>query len=164
LRLPFVVRDFSQEFIYGEKIFTVDFKRPAAGMYNLQLLMTEDQYISKLQHDITDTTIQEVTNLVTRFFPSGLGADPAANGGGDKDGGPIFREIQSVVAVDIFEIDAPDFEQQMTAFANHHLNQAHDAWVSPPPSVKVKFPLVPEEVPAPAPHNGPPAVPMQIPQ
>ena len=37
LALPFVVRDFSQEFIYSEKIFTVDFKRPAAGLYNLNL-------------------------------------------------------------------------------------------------------------------------------
>ena len=63
LALPFVVRDFSQEFIYSEKIFTVDFKRPAAGLYNLNLDLSPDQYISELQHDVTDETIREVTAL-----------------------------------------------------------------------------------------------------
>lgn len=54
IKLPFVVRDFAQEFVYSEKIFTVDFKRPAAGLYNLNLDLTSDQYIDELQHDITD--------------------------------------------------------------------------------------------------------------
>jgi hypothetical protein len=123
--LPFLVRDFSQEFIYSEKIFTVDFKRPAAGLYNLHLDLTDDQYIAKVQHDITDTTIQEVTALVTRFFPSGIGArtvtDPAQR--------QPFEEVQSVVAVGMFEIDAPDFEVQMMAFVNFHLNHPGDAGV-----------------------------------
>ncbi len=43
-----------------------------------------------------------------------------------------LEEISSVVAVGMFEIDAPDFEQQVSTFLNCHLNQAHDAWVVPP--------------------------------
>lgn len=127
LKLPFVVRDFSQEFIYSEKIFTVDFKRPAAGTYNLHLDLTDDQYIQKLQHDVTDTTIQGVTALVKQLAPSGLAAE-TVSGQAEEN----YAEIQSVVAVRMFEIDAPDFEQQMSAFVNCHLNQAHDAWVAPP--------------------------------
>src|SRR3954465_10418293 len=33
MQLPYVVRDFSSDFIYTEKIFTVDYKHPAAGTY-----------------------------------------------------------------------------------------------------------------------------------
>src|SRR3954465_6481139 len=51
VKLPFVIRDFSQEFIYTEKIFTVDYKHPASGTYNLHLKLTDDQYIQQFQHD-----------------------------------------------------------------------------------------------------------------
>jgi hypothetical protein len=127
LTLPYVVRDFSQEFIYTEKIFTVDYKHPAAGTYKLDLTLTEDQYIQKFQHDVTDTTIAQVTALVGKLAPRGLPNLSSAARAED-----YYTEIQSVVAVEIFEIDAPDFEEQMAAFINCHLNQAHDAWVAPP--------------------------------
>jgi len=123
LTLPYVVRDFSQEFIYSDKIFTVDFKRPAAGTYNLDLDLTEDQYIQKFQYDVTDQTIEKVTSLVQQLVPGGFEAVSALD--------TYYKEIQSVVAVGMFEIDAPDFEEQMSAFVNCHLNQAHDAWVVP---------------------------------
>lgn len=127
LKLPYVVRDFAQEFVYSEKIFTVDFKRAAAGTYNMHLDLTEDQYIQKLQLDVTDTTINRVTALVTALAPGGLAAVTAS---GEAEG--YFEEIQSVVAVGMFEIEAPDFEDQMAQFVNCHLNQAHDAWIAPP--------------------------------
>jgi len=41
-----VVRDFAQEFMYTEKVFFVDFKRPAAGSSNLRVKMTDQQYIA----------------------------------------------------------------------------------------------------------------------
>jgi hypothetical protein len=126
IQLPYVVRDFSQEFIYSEKIFTVDFKHPASGTYNLHLGLTEDQYVQKLQYDVTDTTIQDVTKLVQRLAPGGFGAQTVS------DEQENYYEMQSVVAVGMFEIDAPDFEEQMSTFLNCHLNQAHDAWVVPP--------------------------------
>lgn len=158
LTLPYVVRDFSQEFIYTEKIFTVDFKRPAAGTYNLRLNLTDDQYIQQLQHDVTDNTIAQVTSLVTQLVPQGLRAE-TANVGEKVD--ELIEEVQSVVAVGMFEIDAPDFEDQMTAFIDGHLNQAHDAWITPPhvkafnrtmlsevmlPCISTEPMLVPEEI------------------
>src|SRR5687768_4374893 len=45
LKLQYVVRDIAQDFVYTEKIFTVDFKRPASGLYNLNLNLSDDQYI-----------------------------------------------------------------------------------------------------------------------
>jgi hypothetical protein len=128
--LPFVIRDFSQEFIYTEKIFTVDYKHPASGTYNLHLDLTDDQYIKQFQHDVSDTTIADVTKLVKGLVPAnGLGALQAKTAGAIEQ---ETYEIQSVVAVRMFEIDAPDFEEQMSEFLNCHLNQAHDAWVAPP--------------------------------
>lgn len=146
VRLPFVVRDFSQEFIYTEKIFTVDFKRPAAGLYNLNLDLTPDQYINELQHDVTDETIKQVTALVKQIAPKGLPGFQTVSGSPDAP----LEEIQSVVAVDMFEIDAPDFEEQMTAFVNWHLNQTHDAWVAPPKVGPVQRTFLSGDQPQPA--------------
>ncbi|MGC3967425.1 MAG: hypothetical protein QM775_08670 [Pirellulales bacterium] len=130
IKLKYPVRDYAQEFIYTEKIFTVDFKRPAAGMYNLKLEMTKDQYISKVQHDVTDKTIEQVSEMFQRLAPKGLVATPSALDSTDIES--QIGTIKSVSAVGIFEIDAPDFEQQVTCFINHHLNRAHDAFVTEP--------------------------------
>jgi hypothetical protein len=135
LTLPYVVRDFAQEFIYTEKIFTVDFRRPAAGTYNLHLDMTEDQYIEKVQHDVTDQTIAQVGNLIRGAAPGGLLPSPRSAIPNPED---FLFEVTSVVAVGIFEIDAPDFELQLSGFLNCHLNQAHDAWVVPPPVTAIR--------------------------
>jgi hypothetical protein len=131
LKLPFNVRDFAQEFIYTEKIFTVDFKRPAAGTFNLRLDMTEDQYFQNVAQDVTDQTIQQVGSLIKTLAPGGLIPTLA----GASDGAvPLdaLVPVKSVVAVGIFEIDAPDFEQQLTTFINNHITQSHDAWTVAP--------------------------------
>jgi hypothetical protein len=93
LTLPFVVRDFSQEFIYTEKIFTVDFKRPAAGDYNLKLDLSPDQYIQKLQLDVTDETITQVKGLVEKLVPGGFKGTPAGLEGAKVTN--LIQEIQS---------------------------------------------------------------------
>lgn len=129
LKLPFVLRDYHHEFIYTEKIFTVDFKRPAAGFYNLRLDMTDDQYIDQVQHDVTDTTIEEVTKVVKKFAPSGVFVEPSALSSSKIEAS--LTEIESVAAVGLFEIDDPEFEMKLSGFLNCHLNQSHDAFVVP---------------------------------
>lgn len=122
-----VVRDFAQEFMYTDKIFVVDFKRPAAGSSNLKVKMTDQQYIDAIQHDITDNTINDVRGLIA-----------AASGGtfeavSEQTPGPKprYTEIRSLVAVGIFEIDSPDFEQKVRDFMTCHVNKSHDAWTVP---------------------------------
>jgi hypothetical protein len=125
--LDIVVRDFAHEFMYTEKIFVVDFKRPAAGSSNLRINMTEEQYIDEIQHDITDETITAVTAL--------LGSFTGADGFKPKAASaiaPSLKELRSLVAVGIFEIDAPDFELKLEYFIDCHVNKSHDAWVVPP--------------------------------
>lgn len=133
--LPVVLRDFAHEFVYTEKVVMVDFKRPAAGAFNLEVDFTEDQYIKKVQHDITDETIARVTEFVDTIAPDGLftnASDPGAPGASLES---MIKEVKSVVAVGMFEVDAPDFEMQVQEFLNCHINKSHDA-MSAPPGVK----------------------------
>lgn len=138
--LPVTIRDFAHEMVYSEKIVMVDFKRPAAGTFNLDVDLTEDQYIKKIQHDVTDETLEQVNAILGTlsspgglFNPASTDADPP-----QTDGDKSLREVRSVVAVGVFEIDAPDFELQINEFLNCHINKAHDAWSAAPGPKDVK--------------------------
>lgn len=147
LELPFVVSDLSYEFIETEKIFTVDFKRPPAGTFNLRVDMTADeQYFQQIQHDVYDTTIEDVTTLLGSIAKKGLLAAPVStelNTGGITD--KELKEVTSIAAVQMFEIDDPQFEQKVTEFINCHLNNAHDAFVVPPSINSINRLSVPEK-------------------
>lgn len=129
VELPIPIRDFSQEFIHSEKVVMVDFKRPAAGASNLNVKFN-GQYIDQYQQDITDETIFRVGE-----FLGNVGELFSASNS-DSQAQPEFdnrlKEVKSVVAVGVFEIDAPDFELQVMAFLDCHLNKSHDAWSVPP--------------------------------
>jgi hypothetical protein len=130
IKVGVVVRDFAQEFMYTDKVFVVDFKRPAAGSNNLKLKMT-NQYIDQIQHDVTDNTINDVRGLLAAASQTTFEtvADPPS--GGNTPSAPKFTPIRSLVAVGIFEIEAPDFEDKVRAFMDCHVNKSHDAWVVP---------------------------------
>ncbi len=127
--MPVPVRAVYHEAIYTEKIFTVDFKRPAAGTFDINATMQDnEQYFKQIQHKGEDKTLNEIANIISKVAPSGL-FKPASEGGPDANG---ITTVESVVAVRVFEIDAPDLQQQLTAFLECHVNKAHDAWVVPP--------------------------------
>lgn len=124
-----VVRDFAQELMYTDKVFVVDFKRPAAGSANLKVKMTDQQYIDKIQHDITDNTINNVGGLIAA---ANNDKDFATVSTTPEQGKPNYLTVRALVAVGIFEIDAPDFETKVQEFMECHVNKSHDAWVVPP--------------------------------
>ena len=129
IELDVPVRDFATEFIFTDKIFTVDLKRPAAGTFNSKFDLSEDQYFEKIQHNVTDETIEQVTNLFTKLIPTGqLGIFNPVSDVGEAD----IQEVKSLAAVGVFELNAPDFEQQIMDFINCHINKSHDAFVVPP--------------------------------
>lgn len=119
------VRDFGSETLYTDKIFTTDFIRPAAGAFNLKVNYTPDQYIGNVQQDITDETLKQIGDLVSKipalFVPQvpGMNASDAPNQGGTE-----LREIKSVVAANIFEIDDPNFESSVMEFVQTYLNHS----------------------------------------
>lgn len=115
------VYDFGSETLYTDKIFTTDFIRPAAGMFNLTVDYTEDQYINKVQQDITDETLEQIGNLVGKIpglFVPAPGAALATQGGTTSE----LREIKSVIAANVFEIEDPNFEANVSAFVQSYLN------------------------------------------
>jgi hypothetical protein len=117
--------DFGSETLYTEQIFTTDFKRPAAGAFNLDVDFTEDQYLQKVQQDVTDETLSQISSLLGQlpglFSPvPGPTAGQASGGGAGND----LKEIKSVVAAGVFEVNAHDFEIQVQQFIATHLNGA----------------------------------------
>ncbi|MBM3999785.1 MAG: hypothetical protein FJ297_09655 [Planctomycetes bacterium] len=159
--LPIPIRKVYTEFRYTERIFTVDFKRPASGLLDLDVTFRDDdQYFKRVKQKVVDETIEDVAKLVESIAPGGLigGVGTASKGAGDD-----LREIESVVAVNLFEIEDPNFEIQVTEFLNCHLNRAHDAWVMPPGVREIRrLPLVDDhsvDLPL-CPPSGPPP-PMQ---
>ena len=112
--------DFGQEYIVTEKIVMVDFKRPAAGAFNLDVEY-DNQSIKRIQQDITDETIARTGEFLSQLGGLGLSLANTPGEGGDQID-KLTREVKSVKAVGIFEIDAPDFEQQVMDFLDSHLN------------------------------------------
>lgn len=135
VRLPVTIRDFAHELVYSEKIVMVDFKRPAAGAFNLEVDLTDDQYLKKIQHDVTDNTLNEVNGILNTL---GGANSIFKNSSLQPTSTESLKEIKSVVAVGMFEIDAPDFELQVQEFLNCHINKAHDAWRASPGVDEVK--------------------------
>ncbi len=111
--------DFGSEVLYTDKIFTTDFIRPAAGTLNLDVDYS-DQYVQRVQQDITDNTLKDVTALLAtlpgKFLPL-----PGATKASD-DPGVDWKEVKSVVAANVFDIDDPNFEENIASFVQEHLH------------------------------------------
>jgi hypothetical protein len=125
------IREVQHELLHTEKIFTVDFKRPAAGTMKMSLdFKDQQQYFSSIEHEVVDKTIEEVSNLLGTIAPGGIFTRVSSKSAAKFD--QEVKEVESVVAARVFELDDPDFERQLSAFLDCHISQSHDAWVVPP--------------------------------
>lgn len=117
------LRDIRTEFIVGKKIFMVDLERPAAGSLDYTAEF-RDQYFSKIQSKVNDQTIEQTSKAIERILgkvaPQGLLAAPSS--ARQTDAGIKLTEVDSVRAAGVFDLDAPDLEQQIENFLNLHLN------------------------------------------
>lgn len=115
---PVVSLQVNHDFVYTEKIFTVDPKRPAAGTmkYTLGLDPTE-QYLTTIQSELTDTTIQEISKGLERIL---LGVGKVRSGAdlqaAAEKANVFYKEVTSIRAMRVFEIDDPMFELNIEAF------------------------------------------------
>lgn len=150
------------EIIKTEKVITVDFKRPAAGSleYNLGF-DTKEQYITQIETFLYDRTLEDAANLIAQVVPGALeqtpgtkptpeawstsahGTRPDPNAQGPTVGEDISTDLmikERVVAIARFDINACDFEEQVTAFLEYHVNACHSCTNDmgyPPSSVRV---------------------------
>ena len=136
--------------IETEKIFLVDLKRPGAGTIGATLKFdAQEQYFNSIKTDVTDETLSAISALVAQVAPGGLIGSPTNETGTPTAFQQRIKELNSVVASNVFEFDAPDFEQQVTAFLSEHLNCCHDCGVkkslNPDPVGNVPIPMLKTE-------------------
>lgn len=136
--------------IYSDKVFTVDFKRPASGTLGLTLGFDEDeQYFNSIDSKLKDDTIVASSALVAGVINSLQAQNSAAiktstaeeearkkeeekkkaDAKAKKDG--VVTPDSRVVAYQRFDINAIDFEQQVADFVNKHLNCCNQCSTAP---------------------------------
>lgn len=109
--------------IQTKQLFTVDFKRPAAGTLDLTADMTDEQYFEKITSKLQDDTITQSAGLLSTV----LRATSTA-------GGPTDQQLQKLAAMDVsretrdvaykrFDINSPTFEWDVECFVNEQLSQ-----------------------------------------
>lgn len=106
-----------------KKLFTVDFVRPMAGTLDYKAEFTDEQYFRSIENTITDETIQDVTAAIKTVAPA-LGFSASATIG-EKLTDKMFTATRTV-AYARFDIDAPDFEEQLNAFLTLQVTGCHN--------------------------------------
>ncbi len=122
---------------YTDKVFLVDFRRPAAGMLNLnEASMDDEQYFSKIQADVTERTLKDVgaalntlKGPLTPKKPAQASTTSANTPDGQGNSNVNFQK--SVVASQRFDISEPDWEARMEIFIDNRLNSQNGTPVAP---------------------------------
>lgn len=131
-------RSFSVEtkVVETEKLFTVDFPRPASGTlsYNLDL-DPESQYFKEIKNEITDNTIKDVAAAIGKVAPAIAKLTSAGKADISDDLKKHLIMDSRTIAWKRFDLDAIDFEEQVHCFVETHLNQCHTCRSNLAPSV-----------------------------
>jgi hypothetical protein len=114
---------------FSDKVFTVDLKRPAAGSldYEIEFQNEKDspQYFQQISYHVVDQTLKDISAVIANLKPlSPPLAIPTAAKSSDSDS-PEITPLTRTVAWKRFDIHSPDFEDQVLAFVNEHLNDCH---------------------------------------
>ncbi|MCY2977105.1 MAG: hypothetical protein NTU79_00335 [Planctomycetota bacterium] len=115
---------------YTDKIFLIDFKRPAAGTLDLKnAKMDDQQYFSQVQAEIEEKTIESISGALNTIKdplvslrpkrPNSAKPTNANTPEGESKDDVHFQK--SVVAIQRFDISEPGWEDQMTCFVNEKL-------------------------------------------
>lgn len=121
------------ELQYTDKVFLVDFKRPAGGILDLkEASMDDEQYFSKVQAEVTEQTLADIsTALNTLSGPLGkLKSDTSKNKAiatssstPDEAANKNVDFQESLVAMQRIDISEPNWEVRVSEFVNAKLSQ-----------------------------------------
>ncbi len=154
------------ELVYTDKVFLVDFKRPAAGILDLtEAKMDDEQYFSNITAEVTERTINDInTSLgtlqpaLTQFKKPAVPKAKATTANSPEADADNVGFKKSVIAYQRFDISEPDWECRLQEFVNCQLNRCET--FCPPvttPAPKTKAPALgsgPTELPpGPIPAN-----------
>jgi hypothetical protein len=121
----------------SDKLFFVDFKRPAGGTmdYTIDYGDGKSQYFKSIKYKVVDETISDINSALTTVFSttatkstSKANASPSRKPATENDpaSGPILSSTTRTLAWKRFDINEPDFEQQLTDFVNLHVNDCNE--------------------------------------
>ena len=123
---------------YTDKVFLVDFVRPAGGSLNLinsdpkkdGLAFDDEQYFKAIQADVTDQTMKQIAGALDEIakIPGSLAKKPAASGNvvsanivSPSSGLPNVHFENSIVAYQRFDLARPHWEEEMNCFVEQYL-------------------------------------------
>ena len=121
---------------YTDKIFLIDFKRPAAGTLDLKnAKMDDQQYFSQVQAEIEEKTIESIggalktiTDPLVSLRPKmSNSAKPTSASTPEGESKDDVNFQKSVVAIQRFDISEPGWEDEMMWFVNEKLNASSGA-------------------------------------
>lgn len=130
------------ELKYTDKVFLVDFRRPAGGILDLkEASMDDEQYFSKVQAEVTERTISDISGAITTLkdpvkslvspTKNSAKATSAITPDGEVADGTDFQK--SVIAFQQFDISEPGWEFALQDFINCHLMGATATMLQQPP-------------------------------
>lgn len=142
------------ELLYTDKVFLVDFKRPAGGILDLtEAKMDDEQYFANVQADVTERTLADVgTALDTvrgaiRSTPNVATPTSAITPDGEVADGVDFQK--SVVAYQRFDISEPGWEMRLNDFVGRYIGCSNTGYVEIDDSAE----YMPPAIPNPAQYN-----------
>jgi hypothetical protein len=143
-----------------DEMFTVDAVRPAAGKIDYSAEF-RGQFFKSFNSKVEDKTIESITNAITNITGE-LGKLPKGRSTSTtlEEKGVAF--VDSLVAARVFEVSAPDRDEQIREFLETYINGCAPPCPPPhcPPPVvvlPVAPPVIPlQQLPAPVPVPAPP--------
>ena len=111
---------------YTEKVFTVDFRRPAGGLLDLKSVnMDNQQYFAAIQAEYQEQTVQQINSAIGTLA-TGKQSTVTSTGAAiptpvDQSSTPLLGSDQRVVAMARFDISDPDWESRLHAFIDTHV-------------------------------------------
>ena len=112
--------------VFSDKVFAVDPKKAAAGDTNYSFTMV-DGYYTQVKTHVDDKTIKDINGALEKLLPL-LAAKPAPKAlsrFGESGSTTAPEEKTRVVAWKRFDLNSVDFEDQVTQFVEHHINNCN---------------------------------------
>jgi len=131
-------RTMEYELVTMKELYTVDFKRPMAGIMDLKIVFQDNkQYFQSIQEDVTDVTIEKISGLIQNILSSSptwaaLGRGKPAGEPPQPPGG-LFM-VPRVVACEFIDIHSPNLEGRLQEFLEKNINNCTEVCPSPAPS------------------------------
>lgn len=126
----------SSDIEYTDKVFLVDFKRPAGGILDLTSAKLDDeQYFSQVKAEVTERTVEDISSALSAFNPQSTVASVATPTSADTPAAEANSEVhfqKSVVAMKRFDVSQQGWEQQMMDFVNGKLQGTDVETISAP--------------------------------